>query len=84
MSDGANFLRLVGAELRSLRLKADLSLESVAEVFGWNRDAISKIERGQRNMLLSDYLTLMLFYRDLAPGHPALALAARFKKGKSR
>ena len=68
----------IGAEVRAAREQAELSQAAVADMFGWERDAISKIERGVNSLTLYDYLRLMTWLRDeLDPAHPALALAER-------
>lgn len=79
-----DFLKLVGAELRSIRLEADLPLAEVGDLFGWGRDALSKIELGLRGISLHDYLKLMHFYREIVPNHPAVALAAYFRPTRSK
>jgi transcriptional regulator with XRE-family HTH domain len=72
------FAKRVGAELRLMREAGGVSLAFVAEIFGWKKDALSKIERGERQISTFDYLTLLRWYGDLAePNHPALALAGR-------
>jgi transcriptional regulator with XRE-family HTH domain len=72
------FLTRVGNDLRTLREAGGLSQQAVADLFGWQRDAISKVERGERNLTVYDYLRLLRFFRDVAPDHPALALAERY------
>jgi transcriptional regulator with XRE-family HTH domain len=84
MTNDDELLRNMGAELRALRAKAGFTLEEVAGLFGRKRDNLSKIELGQRNMTLGDYLSLMHFYRGLAPDHPALALHEHLKTRKRR
>jgi transcriptional regulator with XRE-family HTH domain len=78
------FRRQVGRELRELREAYGLSQATVADVFGWNRDAMSKIERGATPLGMFEYLRLMLFYRERVPEHPAVALAARLLPGVPR
>lgn len=73
----ALFRRRVGQELRELREASGLSQESVADLFNWSRDAISKIERGDRPLGMYEWLRLMQFYRDAIPNHPGVALVAR-------
>ena len=68
----------IGEELRALRVQMELSQEAVGEVLGWNRDAISKVERGVMALTVEDYLTLMYFFRDVTPHHPAVLLATRY------
>lgn len=69
------FAKRLGAELRDIRQKANASQQEVAFAPNWNRDAISKIERGDTNISLYDYLLVMYFMREFAPDHPAQALA---------
>lgn len=73
----AIFSRRLGQELRQLREASGASQALVSDLFGWTRDAISKIERGKTRLGMFEYLTLMQFYRDMEPGHPAVALAKR-------
>ena len=73
----AIFARRLGHEIRQYREAGGLSQDGLAELFGWSRSAISKIELGHRDIGLFDYLTVMQFLRDLDPDHPAVALAAR-------
>jgi transcriptional regulator with XRE-family HTH domain len=77
----ALFRRRVGTELRMLREASRLSQQAVAEVFGWTRDAMSKVERGVYPLGMYEYLRLIAFYRDLEPDHPAVALANRLQPG---
>lgn len=80
MSDDAKhaaFCLKLGGELRAYRELAGLSQDAVAEVLGWGRDAISKIETGKNGLRLYDYLLLMEFLRDGSPGHPAHSLRER-------
>jgi hypothetical protein len=73
----AVFLRRCGEDLRQQRLAAGLSLQAVADVFGRNRDFASKVEKGQRNLSLYDYLVWQAFLRPIEPNHAAHALAHR-------
>src|SRR5690242_7911017 len=73
----AIFKQKLGAELRQLREASGLTLQTVSDLFGWGRDAMSKVERGLINISLYDYLQLMHFYRDLDLDHPGVKLAAR-------
>lgn len=73
----ALFAKRVGQELRQLREASGLSQAFLADLFGWTRDAMSKIERGDRPIGMFEYLVVMNFYRDLDPTHPAVALAKR-------
>ena len=71
------FARRVGQELRQMREASGASQAFVADIFGWTRDAMSKIERGDRPIGMFEYLTVMRFYHDLDPTHPGVALAKR-------
>jgi hypothetical protein len=71
------FRRRLGQELRRFREASGISQDLAADVNGWNRDAMSKIERGERPIGMFEYLRLMWFYQELEPDHPAVALAAR-------
>lgn len=74
-----------GAEIRKWREELGLSQDSIAKLFGWNRDAMSKIETGKNNLSLHDYLTIVMFLREAAPpDHPALALANQLTYGGIR
>jgi transcriptional regulator with XRE-family HTH domain len=72
------FLRRLGADIRALRERVDLKQEEFGGVLGFNRDAISNIERGINNMSVYEYLRLVQFVRADAPDHPALLLARRY------
>ena len=75
-AEGDGFDARLGAELRAARERAGLSQAAVAEVFGWQRDAISKIERGKNGLTVLEYLTLVHRLRDHFPeAHPAVPLA---------
>ena len=68
----------IGAELRRMRDAAQLSLASVGEELGVERDAMSKYERGVRPIPMYDYLVLMHFYCDIAgKDHPGVKLSSR-------
>ena len=69
------FRRQVGTELRRLREAYGLSQAAVAGAFGWQRDAMSKIERGDSLLGMYEYLRLLAYYRERVPNHPAVALA---------
>lgn len=78
--DRDDMARRVGAELRKYRTAHGpnaLSPGLVGSLFGWQRDALYKIERGERHVSLFDYLQLMWLYKETCPGHPALVLAQR-------
>ena len=74
------YLAKMGLELRELREKAGYTCEFVASALDPaqpSRDRISKLERGISGIDQYDYLRLMWFYRDVAPGRPAVDLARR-------
>jgi transcriptional regulator with XRE-family HTH domain len=68
----------VGAEIKTWRKALGWSQQDVGDLFGWNRDAVSKVETGKNNISLHDYLVIV---RSLAEGiprrHPAVALMTR-------
>jgi transcriptional regulator with XRE-family HTH domain len=69
-------------EIRTWRENLRLSQQDVADVFGWKRDAVSKIETGKNNLYLDEYLVLVKFLAAGIPtDHPALALAERLRDG---
>lgn len=72
------FLRVVGADIRTLREAAEMPQQQIADMFGWQRDAVSKIETGKNNLSLYDYLQIVRWLGEMEPNHPALALAARY------
>ena len=72
------FDRAVGADIRAMRMAADVSQESLAELLNWNKDAISKIERGVNSTSFYDYLKLMMPFAHDNPDHPALDLARKY------
>lgn len=78
------FLDRVGADLRDMRMASGLSQEDIADYMGWKRDAISKVENGRNQLSVYDYLTLMRFFREIEPNHPALPLADRYMPRASR
>jgi transcriptional regulator with XRE-family HTH domain len=76
-------LTVAGAELRAAREAAELSQQAISDLFGWNRDATSKLEAGSLNISLKDYLTLCQFMREfMDPDHPALALYTRLNRSR--
>jgi transcriptional regulator with XRE-family HTH domain len=70
----------IGTDLRRLREESGVAQQAVADVFGWNRDAVSKIERGVTRLSLIDYLRTMDFLREVDPDHPGVVLAAYYRK----
>lgn len=78
------FLTRLGAELRELREASGVPQQTIADLFGWQRDAVAKLENGTNQIQLYDYLRLMRSFAELAPEHPALPLADQLipKKGK--
>ena len=71
----ALFYRRIGQNIRQLREDAGWTQEQLADLFGWNRDAISKIESGKRPVALYEYLQLLWFLRDVDLNHPGVSLA---------
>ncbi len=72
-------LKAVGRELRIAREASGLSQQDVADVFDWRRNAISKLERGDLNISLYQYLDLVRFSEDfLPPDHAGVALADHY------
>ena len=68
----------LGRDIRLLRESAGLSQQSIADLFGWGRDAISKLESGSIATTVYNYLALMQFLAsDVEPDHPAVILARR-------
>jgi DNA-binding XRE family transcriptional regulator len=71
----AYMLQRLGEQLRAARESEGFTQQEVADLFGWGRDAISKLESGTLNVSLADYLLLVHFLRDhLPPGYPAVVL----------
>lgn len=69
------FLPIIGAEFRQARMDAGLRQADLADVMGWGKDAISKLERGVLDIKLGDYLTLISTLAYYIPAdHPARAL----------
>ena len=62
-------------DLRAIRQAAGLTLDTIAEIIGVNKDALSKMERGVIRIKLFDYLRIVRFCRDAIPDHPAVQLA---------
>src|ERR1700733_6127453 len=48
-----------GAYIRGLREKAGVSQAKLAELFGWQRDAIAEIEKGITDVSLRDYRAII-------------------------
>ena len=75
------FLGRVGAELREFREAAKLTQQDVADLYGWGRDAIKKVEMGERGLSVAAYIGIVRYFAvdDFAPPtHPAVALAEYF------
>lgn len=70
------------AELREVREAAGVTQGQIADLFGWERAAVHKMESGAVRVRLADYLAIMRYLRDFVPGHPALALFDHFSKPK--
>lgn len=67
----------IGADLRRLRKRAGMSQQEVADQFGWGRDAISKIERGESDTTVEKYLRILKCLGPADPAHPGVVLARR-------
>jgi len=78
------FYAQVGRELRRFREAAGLSQGAIGEALGHTRDWTSKVERGDIPIDLFSYTRLMAFHQELAPDHPAVALAGRLLPGIAR
>jgi transcriptional regulator with XRE-family HTH domain len=78
------FNQVVGEELRAARREAGITQADVAEIFGWTRDAISKIEAGVTSLSVLVYVTLVHFLRDFLPAHPAVPLARHMLRRTER
>ena len=65
----------IGADIHRLRKRAGLTGTQLAAIFGWGRDAISKLETGKNDTYLYDYLKIVRALQRADPGHPAVALA---------
>ncbi|WP_419900618.1 helix-turn-helix domain-containing protein [Roseomonas sp. USHLN139] len=68
------FLQKAGQDLREMREGAGMTQQEVADIFNWNRDAVSKIESGSINISLHHYLQIIQQFKELYPDHPALPL----------
>jgi DNA-binding XRE family transcriptional regulator len=64
----------IAGDVLNVRRAGKISQQSLAEVFGWSKAAISKIENGRNDVYLSDYLKIVNLMRAAVPGHPAIAL----------
>lgn len=67
-----------------MREGAGMSQAELGAPFGWLKDAISKIERGDTNISLFNYLQVVEHLKDLYPDHPALALHDFLTKPRRR
>lgn len=76
--------RRIRLDLRRVRETAGYTQEGIAELFGWNRDAVSKLENGSRRIRMADFLQVVDFCREAIPGHPAVALIEHYAPAKSR
>lgn len=73
-AERARLSELIGADIRRIREGAGRSQQSIAELFNWGRDAISKLETGKNDVYLYDYLKMVNSFRETVPDHPALFL----------
>lgn len=65
----------VGRDILTWRAEAGASQDVIARRFGWNRDAISKIETGKNAVSMYHYLNIAQLLRDdIAEDHPVRAL----------
>ena len=72
----SEFNKLLGAELRSLRKRSDMSQEEAGQLLGWtSRSTFGKVEQGEHAISLLDYLTVLHHLREADNDHPGLALA---------
>ena len=72
----------IAAELRQMRETANVTQSELADLFGWEKAAVSKLESGMVRVRLADYLAIMRYLREFVPGHPGVALADHFAKPK--
>lgn len=80
----AYMLANAGKIIRTARESAGVSQQTVADVFDWNRDAMSKVESGQTDISLYSFLTICDFLRDfMPPDHPATQLYALLAPGRT-
>ena len=73
-----SFNKALGADMRRLRGRTEMTLDSVSMVVDpevRSRDRLSKVERGVSGIDMYDYLRVIWYFRDVAPEHPAVALA---------
>lgn len=76
-------LNAVGSLIRDARTSAGISQQAVADLFDWQRDALSKLERGNTDISLYSFLIICDFLREfLPPDHPALALYESLTPGR--
>lgn len=73
----SEFQRRLAEEIRTIRKASDLTQTNVADLFGWGKSAISKIEKSDYNLSLYHYLRIMYSLRDSDPNHPGVELAYR-------
>ncbi len=67
----------IGMDIRAARKGAGKSQQEIADLFGWNRDAVSKIETGKVSVSLRSYLVIMRFCAPPESDHPGVALAEK-------
>lgn len=53
-----NYFNILGANIRSLRIKKELTQEQLAELCNLHRTYIGAIERGERNVSLKNIVIL--------------------------
>lgn len=64
----------IGADVRRIRQEVGVSQQRLADEFKWGRDAMSKLETGENDFYLYDYLKIVAFCRDIVSDHPGLLL----------
>ena len=72
------FFGSLGADIKEMRERIGLSQAEIANVMGWGRFAMSKIETGQTNLSLFDYLRLISTLEEAERGHPAFTVMRRY------
>jgi DNA-binding XRE family transcriptional regulator len=68
------FLAVIGSDIRAHREGAGMPQQELADLHAWNRDAVSKLERGMTDISLRAYLSIIAHMRELYPDHPAIPL----------
>jgi transcriptional regulator with XRE-family HTH domain len=71
-------LNQIGADIRQAREAAGLPQQAIANLFGWTRDAISKMERGINDTEVYDVVIIMDYLREYSESHPIHPLIGRW------